>query len=136
MKAKRILQLQPNAIGKDKVKAAWRPNSDQIAVAAEKDGHLLLNLYSRRSMPKPIEVHNLGPGRPTWIDWDCQGTSLAIMQEGVGIYLWDPPADPNGSTSQPLRLAPSITNATSFCMWSKKHQQLAIGTTTGKVSTG
>jgi len=141
MKAKRILQLLPANIGKDKVKAAWRPGTSQLAVASEKDGHCLLNLYSRHSMPKPTEVHNLGPGRPTWLDWDCKGSSLAIMQEGVGIYLWDVPEEvphtagtpPMTSGSQPLRLAPSITNATSFCAWSKKHLQLAIGTNAGKV---
>jgi hypothetical protein len=33
----------------------------------------------------------------------------------------------------PLRLAPSITVATTFCMWSKKYLQLAIGTSAGKV---
>ena len=85
----------------------------------------------------PLQIHNLGPGRPTWLDWDCEGSSLAIMQEGVGIYLWDVakegPAGAGGKPTQPLRLAPSITNATSFCMWSRKFLQLAIGTNAGKV---
>ena len=133
-KAKRILQLKNDVIGKDKVKAAWRPNHNQVAVASEKDGNCLLNLYSRQSMPKPLVVHNLGPGRPAWIDWDCTGATLALMQEGVGIYLWDVPSEPNASApTQPLRLAPTITIATSFCAWSKKFQQLAIGTNAGKV---
>ena len=105
--------------------------------ARTQDGHCLLSLYSRATMPKPDEVHNLGPGRPMWMDWDCQGSSLAIMQEGVGIYLWDVPAeDASGggaAPSQPLRLAPSITSATSFCAWSRKYLQLAIGTSAGKV---
>ena len=85
--------------------------------------------------PSRAQIHNLGAGRPTWIDWDCQGSCLAIMQEGVGIYLWDvPPANsPGMPPSQPLRLAPTITVAASFCMWSKKYLQLAIGTNTGKV---
>lgn len=127
MKAKRIMQLLPTYLGKDKVKAAWRPNSTQLAVACEKvrrrrrrsrralrlrhhicacsqDGHCLLNLYSRSSMPKPVEVHNLGPGRPTWLDWDCQGSSLAVMQEGVGIYLWDV-----------VSLLPTPTQAEALC---------------------
>ena len=133
-KAKRILQLKNDVIGKDKVKAAWRPNHNQVAVASEKDGNCLLNLYSRQSMPKPLVVHNLGPGRPAWIDWDCTGATLALMQEGVGIDLWDVPSEPNASApTQPLRLAPTITIATSFCAWSKKFQQLAIGTNAGKV---
>jgi len=57
------------------------------------------------------------------------------MQEGVGIYLWDVPAEGSSGAapSQPLRLAPSITCATSFCMWSRKFLQLAIGTSSGKV---
>jgi len=87
-------------------------------------------------------VHNLGPGRPTWLDWDCNGNSVAVMVEGIGILLWEVP--PEGGTyaisessvandHRPLRLAPSITNATSFCMWSKKCLQLAIGTTSGRV---
>ena len=101
------------------------------------DGHCLLTLYSRHSMPKAQEIHNLGPGRPTWLDWDCEGTSLAIMQEGVGIYLWDVqkegPAGAGQKPTQPLRLAPSITKDTSFCMWSRKFLQLAIGTMAGKV---
>lgn len=99
------------------------------------EGNCILSLYTKTSMPKPLEVHNLGPGRPTWLDWDCNGNSVAIMQEGVGIYLWDVVAEdtPAGSATQPLRLAPSITQATSFCMWSKKFLQLAIGTNAGKV---
>ena len=138
-----------------------------------------------------LQVHNLGPGRPIWLDWDCNGSSVALMQvrkertrmphfsaprchalrperrvpmahverelgvsaaahsvdlspidpthrsqEGVGIYLWDVLSDANAgvsSPSQPLRLAPSITSATSFCAWSKKFLQLAIGTEAGKV---
>ena len=137
MRARRIMQLLPNFLGRDRVKAAWRPKSSQLAVVSEKDGQGILNLFSRSSMSKPVEVHNLGPGRPTWLDWDCHGTSLAIMQEGVGIYLWDVAEEgPLGlptNTTQPLRLAPSITSATSFCMWSRKYLQLAIGTNAGKV---
>ena len=41
--------------------------------------------------------------------------------------------DDTYSLSQPLRLCPSITISTSFCMWSRVHAQLAIGTTLGKV---
>jgi len=142
MKAKRILQLLPVVLGKEKVKAGWRPKGTQLAVACQKDGNCILSLYSRKQMPKPIEVHNLGPGKPSWLDWDCNGSSVAIMVEGTGIYLWEVAAEEevqaNGETStthanMPLRLAPSITNATSFCMWSKKFLQLAIGTTSGKV---
>lgn len=120
VRAKRILQLLPKMLGGNKVKASWRPNSSQLAVASEKDGHCLLYLFTRASMPKPSEIHNLGPGQPTWMDWDCKGTSLAIMQEGVGIYLWDVAEESRGGPpSQPLRLAPSITSTTSFCMWSR-----------------
>lgn len=144
VKATRIMELKPNTLGKGKVKAAWRPIttkrrvSSQLAVACEKDGNLILSLYTRAKMPTPIDVHNLGPGRVTWLDWDCNGKSLALMQEGVGLYLWDVPEEtPNGQPaalgSVPLKLAPSITNAASFCAWSKKFLQLAIGTHAGKV---
>jgi hypothetical protein len=134
MKARRIMHLQPTMLGKGKVKAAWRPNSTQLAVAAEKDDHTLLYLFARSTMPKPSEVHNLGPGKPVWLDWDCQGSSLALMQEGVGLYLWDLPKESGGAApTQPLRLAPTITVDTTFCMWSRKYLQLAIGTKAGKV---
>ena len=74
------------------------------------------------------------PSVPAEIMWGCTGATLALMQEGVGIYLWDVPSEPNASApTQPLRLAPTITIATSFCAWSKKFQQLAIGTNAGKV---
>ena len=79
VKAKRILQLLPAVLGKDRVKAGWRPKGAQLAVASVKDGNCILSLYSRKDMPKPIEVHNLGPGKPTWLDWDCNGSSVAIM---------------------------------------------------------
>ena len=58
------------------------------------------------------------------------------MQEGTGLYLWDVNRSDDGkppAPSQPLRLCPSITVATSFCMWSRLHAQLAIGTQSGKV---
>jgi len=139
VKAKRILKLLPSVLGKDKVKAAWRVGkaSTHLAVASEKEGFCLLSLYSRASMPKPTDVQNLGPGRPTWLGWDCKGTCLAVMQEGVGIHLWDIPDEIGGERgpcgTAPLRLAPTITNATSFCAWSKEHPQLAIGTNAGRV---
>jgi hypothetical protein len=135
LRVRQILHLGPKALGHGKVQAAWRPKSSQLAVASEKDGNCMLNLYARASMPKPTEVHNLGPGRPTWLAWDCRGNSLALLQENVGIYLWDVPRETTAAAipSQPLKLAPSITNATTFCMWSKRFEQLAIGTSGGKV---
>jgi hypothetical protein len=134
MRARRILQLLPSSIGADQVKAAWRPKGSQLALACQKDGNLLLYLYTRATMPKPTEVHNLGPGRPLWLDWDCMGTSLAVMQENTGIHMWDVPQEGTGpAQSQPLRLAPQITKDATFCMWSKKFVQLAIGTSGGKV---
>ena len=30
-----------------------------------------------------LRVHNLGPGRPSWCDWDCSGNTVAIMQEDI-----------------------------------------------------
>jgi len=136
---KRTLQLLPTVIGKSRVKAAWRPppHGGQLAVAAEKekDGHCMLYLYNpMKSGSKPTQVHTLGKGAPLWLDWDCSGSSLAIHQENVGIWLWDVPEEGSSNFGPgPLKLAPSITNATSFCMWSKKFQQLAIGTNLGKV---
>jgi hypothetical protein len=79
VKAKRILQLLPAILGKERCKAGWRPKGSQIAVACVKDGNCILSLYSRKQMPKPVEVHNLGPGTPTCLAWDGQGTSLAVM---------------------------------------------------------
>ena len=202
MRAKRILQLQPTMLGGAAVKAAWRPNSSQLAVASEKVPQRLLradrptnqppslmltavccilsaaatgrqlsaaailtgeHAEANRGEPQAVptllsqlsavthiqhsplisdhvavaraQIHNLGEGGPRWLDWDCRGSSLALMQEGVGIYLWDVPAEGSSGAapSQPLRLAPSITCATSFCMWSRKFLQLAIGTSSGKV---
>ena len=91
---------------------------------------------------KSVVVHNLGAGTPTWLDWESGGDALALMQEGVGLYLWEvgkpqPGQEASGAwvTSLPLKLAPSITVATSFCMWSKLYPHLAIGTDKGKVCT-
>ena len=50
----------------------------------------------------------------------------------MGIFLWEL-KEGDGRDSQPLKLAPSITVHTSFCAWSRKYQQLAIGTDEGKV---
>lgn len=90
MKAKRILQLLPVVLGKEKVKAGWRPKGTQLAVACQKDGNCILSLYSRKQMPKPIEVHNLGPGKPSWLDWDCNGSSVAIMVVRASLPLARP----------------------------------------------
>ena len=63
VKAKRILQLLPSVLGKDKIKAAWRPpKGNQLAVACFKEGNLILSLYGRQTMPKPMEVRCFGRG--------------------------------------------------------------------------
>ena len=81
MKATRILQLLPAVLGKGQAMAAWRPkNAGQVVVACLSEGSCLLSLYSRAAMPKPDCCHNLGPGRPLWLDWDCDGQSVAMMQ--------------------------------------------------------
>jgi hypothetical protein len=133
-RAKLLCALTPETLGASRCKTAWRPGGAMLAIASEKDGGLLMQTFKKDG--KPSESHNLGPGRPTWCEWDSSGHSVAVMQEGVGLYLWDvagatTPADT--PPSQPLRLCPSITVAASFCMWSKKHPQLAIGTQAGKV---
>ena len=133
----RLAEYGPKRLGASRVKAAWQPGGALLCIASEKDGALLLQTFSRSGSTQ--HSHNLGPGRPTYCDFDHSGATVAVMQEGMGIYLWDQPyrgpdAPPDeGPPPAPLRLCPSITEATSFCAWSKSHQQLAIGTTTGKV---
>jgi WD40 repeat protein len=125
------MHLTPTSLGDSKVMSAWRPGSSaQLAVATEKDGSGLLILYDLAAKPTPraTATHNLGPGQPIKLDWSPDGYTLAIMQQGVGIFLWDVSVP-----GPPLRLAPSITCAATFSMWSKRFQQLAIGTSGGKV---
>uniref|UniRef100_A0A7S3AT26 WDR19 first beta-propeller domain-containing protein n=1 Tax=Haptolina ericina TaxID=156174 RepID=A0A7S3AT26_9EUKA len=159
-RAKLLMKLTPKDCGNSNLKAAWQPcGGKRLAVASEQDGNCVLAMYARKG--ERLRVHNLGPGRPSWCDWDCSGNTVAIMQEGTGLYLWDvgtadvkpisPPKASKGKVTpgrggvekeqpgvaelitQPLRLCPSITVATSFCMWSRVHPQLAIGTHGGKV---
>ena len=133
-RAQQLCALTPATLGSSRVKAAWRPGGAMIAVASEKDDGLLVQTFSRDG--KLVDSHTLGPGKPIWCDWDSSGSSLAILQENVGLFLWDvpgPDTPPGAPATQPLKLCPSITVAASFCMWSKKHPQLAIGTGAGKV---
>ena len=139
-RAQLLCALTPEQLGPSRCKVDWRAGGAMIAVAYEKDGGLQLTTYQRDG--KLAESHNLGPGRPTWCEWDSSGSCLAVMQEDVGIYMWDvcsldellgKGSSAETPPSQPLRLCPGITVAASFCMWSRKHQQLAIGTKAGKV---
>ena len=139
-RAQLLCALTPEQLGPSRCKVDWRAGGAMIAVASEKDGGLQLQTYHRDG--KVAESHNLGPGRPTWCEWDSSGSCLAVMQEDVGLYMWDvrsldellgKGSSAETPPSQPLRLCPGITVAASFCMWSRKHQQLAIGTKAGKV---
>ena len=140
-RAQLLCALTPEHLGPSRCKVDWRSGGAMIAVASEKDGGLQLQTYQRNG-GKPIESHNLGPGRPIWCEWDSSGSCLAVMQEDVGLYMWDvrsldellgQGAPAEQAPSAPMRLCPGITVAASFCMWSRKHQQLAIGTKAGKV---
>jgi hypothetical protein len=140
-RAQLLCALTPEHLGPSRCKVDWRASGAMIAVASEKDGGLQLQTYQRNG-GKPVESHNLGPGRPMWCEWDSSGSCLAVMQEDVGLYMWDvrsldellgQGAPAEQQPSAPMRLCPGITVAASFCMWSRKHQQLAIGTKAGKV---
>ena len=140
VRSRQLAALNQELLGNDKVYAAWRPSGHHIGIASFKDGkYLQLTLASRSG--KLLAMHNLGAGRPSWLNWNCTGSALALMQEGTGIFLWDLAFLPNApldtinhsQSTQPLRLAPKITVDTTFCMWSKAHEQLAIGTSAGKV---
>ena len=86
-RAQQLCALTPAMLGSSRVKAAWRPGGALIAVVSEKDDGLLVQTFGRDG--KQVESHTLGSGKPIWCDWDSSGSSLAIMQENVGLFLWD-----------------------------------------------
>lgn len=51
--AKRILQLHPDNLGNDKVLAAWRPQSSQLAVAFEKVSRSCLGAHLHGCFSEP-----------------------------------------------------------------------------------
>jgi len=134
-KALQLMALKPDQLGSGRVKPAWQPVGGLLAVASDRDGQLQLATWARNGTQQ--QTSNLGKGAPTWCEWDCSGSTLSVMQEGIGIYLWDklitPQSPADEPVTQPLRLCPQITKEATFCMWSRAHSQLAIGTEKGKV---
>lgn len=126
-----LFKVGPDMLGSSSFKFCWKPGGDIIATASMLRGELLLHLFGRDGTIK--SKYNLGPGAVTWMEWDCTGAVLGLMQTGVGIFLWDlpPEGQPFGA---PIALANQITVNATFCKWSKINQQLAIGTQQGKVN--
>jgi len=126
-----LFKVGPEHLGAGKFKFAWRPGGDMIATASSKSGVLVLHLFRRDG--SIYNQHTLTKGACLWMEWECKGGSLGILQEGVGIVLWDMPAPGSAELTAPISLCPSITIRSTFCKWSKIASQLAIGTQEGKV---
>jgi len=127
-----LFQVGPDKLGSTRFKFAWRPGGTMVATASTKNNQLVLHLFRRDG-----SIYNqstLGPGKCLWLEWECKGQSLGLLQEGSGIFLWDMPAQEGGEEfTVPMSLCPSITQHASFCRWSKVNSLLAIGTQQGKV---
>jgi len=128
---KMLFQVGPDKLGAGRFKFAWRPGGEMIATASSKGNQLVLHLFRRDGSIYNQSV--LGPGKCLWLEWECKGQSLGLLQEGSGIYLWDMPAAGSDEFTVPMSLCPSITQHSSFCRWSKTASLLAIGTQQGKV---
>jgi len=138
---RQLFKLDPEKLGEGRLKFAWRSTGAQggaeakavaMATASIKSNNLIVYLLRRDG--SVYNHHTLGTGRCLWLEWDSAGATLGILQEGAGIFLWDLPPDEAATTlTVPMSLAPSITTNASFCKWSKKAPQLAIGTHQGKV---
>ena len=63
------------------------------------DGQLQLATWARNGSQQ--QTAPLGQGAPAWCDWECSGNTLAVMQEGVGIYLWDKLLTPSSASDEP-----------------------------------
>jgi len=130
-KQKMLFKVGPDRLGEGRFKFAWRPKGQMIATASTKSGNLIVHLFRRDG--SLYNSHTLGSGKCLWLEWECKGASLGILQEGAGIFLWDVPMTESEALNVPMSLAPSITTSSSFCKWSKVAPQLAIGTLQGKV---
>jgi len=130
-KQKKLFKVGPERLGDSRFKFAWRPGGAMIATASNKAGNMVINIFRRDGTV--YNSHTLGTGKCLWLEWECKGSSLGILQEGQGIFLWDIPASESDPFTVPMSLAPSITTSASFCKWSKVASQLAIGTHQGKV---
>lgn len=126
-----LFKVGPDKLGSTRFKFAWRPGGQMIATASTKNNALVLHLFRRDG--SVYNQHVLGPGKCTWLEWDCKGQSLGLLQEGAGIFLWDLPPTGSEEFTVPMSLCPSITQDASFCRWSKVASLLAIGTQKGKV---
>ena len=129
---KLLFQKGPDVLGSTRFKFAWRPGGSMIATASSKGNQLVLHLFRRDGSIYNQSVLG-GSGKCLWLEWECKGQSLGLLQEGSGIYLWDMPAEGSEEVTVPMSLCPSITQHSSFCRWSKTASLLAIGTQQGKV---
>ena len=128
-----LFKVGPDRLGDGKIKFAWRPKATHIATASTKGGAVQIIIFRRNGTIYNQHTLPSGPGKCTWLEWECKGDCLGILQEGAGIFLWDVPQSEDEPLTVPMSLAPSITQHASFCKWSKAAPQLAIGTQQGKV---
>uniref|UniRef100_A0A7S3SAW4 WDR19 first beta-propeller domain-containing protein n=1 Tax=Strombidinopsis acuminata TaxID=141414 RepID=A0A7S3SAW4_9SPIT len=139
MRARPLIILNARELGTSTLKPAWQPRGPLLAVACQSEQGLLVQIYDTSSKAK-LRSHQFDKGVATFCEWDSSGTTLAVMQAGVGIHLWEcgiPTAGVRGVSGppspRPMALAHNQTATTSCAMWSHTNEQLAIGTTAGKV---
>ena len=125
-----LFKIGPAILGPKRVRFSWRPGGDMIATASVKDGLLVLNLFRRDGTL--YNTHQLGEGPCEWIEWDCKGEVLGVLQT-ASAFICGTCRRGARRNDNPHVLCQSITNSTSFCKWSRVNQMLAIGTKGGKV---
>ena len=116
-----LFAVGPETLGDGHCRFCWRPGGGMVAAASIVGAQLVVHLFGRHG--RLLARHAFkSSAHATWIEWDASGSTLGLLQSGVGIWLWETAADGSvGSFGSPVALASQLTQGATFCKWSRKH---------------
>ena len=120
---RRLFKVDSGFHGRGKVTFAWQPDGNYLATAGSNG---LVHVFGRTG-EQVDEISLSASGRVLALEWDCDGTMLAVLQEGNGMVpLWEL------ATRRITMLETNLKEPT-FIAWSKTAPLLAIGTAKGNL---
>ncbi|CAM9307951.1 unnamed protein product [Choristocarpus tenellus] len=120
---KRLFKIGTEEHGRGDVIIKWQPEGNLLATAGK---NCLVHIFDRHGQ-RVDEISLQGNGAITSLDWDMDGDSLAVLQEGNGIIpIWD-------SSSRKILSVDTNLKDPTFMAWSKVGPQLAVGTAKGNL---
>jgi WD repeat-containing protein 19 len=120
---RRLFKVDSGYHGRGKVVFAWQPDGNYLATAGSNG---LVHIFGRTG-EQVDEISLSAPGRVLDLQWDRDGSCLAVLQDGNSqMPLWEL------ATKRVAMLETNLKDPT-FIAWSKTAPLLAVGTAKGNL---